>query len=80
VFSKNIQEHPMAKNLEELKRELYDSFNDAKTYADHYGNNSEARALSRQAMAETARAIAAIELAVDELDARKNGRSLPGKL
>ncbi len=70
----------MAQNLEELKKELYDSFNAAAANsAAPYGINSDARALYRQAMAETAKAIVAIELAEDELEARKNGMRLPGK-
>lgn len=69
----------MAQNLAELKKELYESFNSAAESAVTAYMNYDARALYRQAMAETAKAIVAIELAADELEARKNGMRLPGK-
>ena len=77
----------MAKNLDELKAELYESFNTARAknkefsvYAStRYPEIAKASFMAMQAAAETARAIVQVEHEISERDERKNGLKLPGK-
>lgn len=77
----------MAKNLEELKDELYEAFNLARDKAKenthlsayHYPESVKANVMAVQAAAEAAHAIVAVERELAEREEKKNGMSLPGK-
>ncbi|MBI1216697.1 MAG: hypothetical protein GC185_12875 [Alphaproteobacteria bacterium] len=77
----------MAKTLEELKDELYDSFNKAKEIGDQFkGRNifsydeaATAAATAYEAAAKTAAAIINVERELREREETKNGMKLPGK-
>lgn len=75
----------MAKNLDELKSELYGAFNKALGNADYpynagsYPEQAKAAAESLRAAAATAEAIVKVEHEIAERDAAKAGMKLPGK-
>jgi hypothetical protein len=77
----------MAKNLDELKEELYEAFNTAKRWGDQFRDRSllsspsagQAAAASYEAAAKSAAAIVKVEREIRERDEAKSGMKLPGK-
>ncbi|MES2905624.1 MAG: hypothetical protein V4691_01105 [Pseudomonadota bacterium] len=75
----------MAKNLDELKKELYEAFGKAIDNADYphstIGSPSAATAASTAltAAAELARSIVAVEHEIAERNDKKDGPKMPGK-
>lgn len=77
----------MAKNLDELKDELYETFNDArKKVAENidlniysYPKNAEIAMQGVEAAAKVAHAIVQVERELSEREEKKSGMKLPGK-
>ena len=75
----------MAKNLDELKKELYEAFGKAIENADYpYSNTSSpdaatAASTALTAAAEHARSIVAVEHEIADRNDKKDGPKLPGK-
>lgn len=77
----------MAKNLDELKDELYETFNDARkkiaenieldTYS--YPKNAEVAMQAAEAAAKVAQSIVQVERELADREKKKNGMKLPGK-
>lgn len=77
----------MARNLDELKDELYQTFNDARDKARDtlsisaysYPEIAKASVMALQAASDAARAIVQVEHEIAEREEKKNGMKLPGK-